>query len=267
MKSFRKYHKWQVAIPIVFFITISGFSTCPGQFQEHSTAGLADLVALNKSFFIGSQGSLNQVSARETGNYSEMGFQTSQKTPSEWSALLRSFVIPGWGHHYVDSGNWGRGQLHLGAEIVIVAAYMGISRQSYVLQKNMFTHAKVYSGIDIGSHDRQFELAVGNYNSLAAYNDFQQRTRNVDRIYPDEPQYRWEWQSDELRRDYQTLRSRRDDLQQQLPALAALMVANRVISGISAFSRARTYNDDQASLVLNPGPDFRGVQATLTIPF
>lgn len=261
------YYNWPVAVSIVVFMIISGFSTCPAQFQGYSISDLSYDITIGKPDFIGNPGSLIQMSARESGNYSKRNVQTSLKTPSQWGALLRSFVVPGWGHHYVDSGSWGRGQLHLGAEVVIVAVYLGISRQTYVLEKNMFTHARVYSGTDIGSHDRQFELAVGNYSSLEAYNDFQQRTRNVDRMYPDEPQYRWEWQSDELRREYLSLRSRRDDLEQQLPALAALMVANRVISGISAFSRARAYNDLEASLFLQPGPDFRGVQATLTLPF
>ena len=197
---------------------------------------------------------------------SQYNIENAGNTPSQWGALLRSFVMPGWGHYYVDSDRWRRGQLHLGAEVVLLASYLGINRQSYVLEKNMYTHAAAFSGAQIRDLGREFELAVGGHRSLADYNDFQERTRNLDRIFPDEPQYRWEWESDELRREYLDLRNRRDDLDQQLPALVALMVANRVISGVSAFARAGAYGGDGATVSLAPGPALQGIQAVVTIP-
>ena len=198
---------------------------------------------------------------------STAGFSEPGRAPSQLGAMLRSFVMPGWGHYYVNPDGWRRGQLHLGAEVILIASYLGISRQSYVLEKNMYTHAAAYSGADIRALDRQFELAVGSHRSLSDYNDFQERTRNLDRIFPDEPQYRWEWESDALRREYLDLRNRRDDLDNQLPALAALMVVNRVISGISAYSRAGAFAAGQASVHVAPGPAGNGFRTVVSIPF
>ncbi len=195
-------------------------------------------------------------------NFSEPG-----RAPSQLGAMLRSFVMPGWGHYYVNPYSWRRGQLHLGAEVILIASYLGISRQSYVLEKNMYTHATAFSGADIQALGREFELAVGSHRSLSDYNDFQERTRNLDRLFPDEPQYRWEWESDALRREYLDLRGRRDDLDQQLPALVALMVVNRVISGISAFSRAGSYAAGQASVHVAPGPAGNGFRTVVSVPF
>jgi len=197
---------------------------------------------------------------------SQYNIDEAGNAPSQWGALLRSLVMPGWGHYYVDSDRWRRGQLHLGAEVVLLASYLGINRQSYVLEKNMYTHAAAFSGAQIRDLGREFELAVGGHRSLADYNDFQERTRNLDRLFPDEPQYRWEWESDELRREYLDLRNRRDDLDQQLPALVALMVANRVISGVSAFARAGAYGGDGATVSLAPGPALQGIRAVVSIP-
>ncbi|MBP3192629.1 hypothetical protein [Natronogracilivirga saccharolytica] len=192
---------------------------------------------------------------------------TGGEPPSQWGALLRSFIMPGWGHYYVDSDNWRRGQYHLGAEVALIAAYFGISRHANVIENNMYTHARAYSGVDIQKHGRAFELAVGSHLSLSAHNDFQERTRNLDRLFPDDPDYRWEWESDEKRQEYRDLRSRRDDLDQQLPTLGAIMVVNRVLSGISAFNRARDYVNTDASVYVAPGPERRGFRATLAIPF
>ncbi len=187
--------------------------------------------------------------------------------PSPLRALLQSFVIPGWGHHYVDSGDWRRGQYHLAAEVILVGAYLGINRQSYVLEKNMYTHAGAYSGVDIRDRERQFELAVGNFRSLEEYNDYQERTRNLDRLFPDTPEYRWEWESADHWLEYRDLRSRRDNLNQQLPALAAFMVVNRVFSGISAYNRARTRSSSTTSVHVVPGPDRQGFEARVSISF
>lgn len=195
------------------------------------------------------------------------GYPAPERAPSPLGALLRSFAVPGWGHYYANPDGWRRGQVHLGAEVVLVASYLGIRQHAYVLEKNMYTHAAAYSGADIRAVDRQFELAVGNHLSLTEYNDHQERTRNLDRLLPDDPLYRWEWESDALRREYLELRNRRDNLDQQLPGLAALMVANRLISGISAFGRARGINGAQTSLHLAPGPEGQGFRTVWFVPF
>lgn len=192
-----------------------------------------------------------------------------EKTPSQWGALLRSLAVPGWGHHYVDSNNWRRGQYHLAAEVVMVTAWLGIYRQSYVVEKNMYTHAQAYSGVDIQALGRAYELAVGRHSSMDDYIDYLERSRNWDRLddFPDSPEYRWEWESEELRSEYLDMRSRRDNLDQQLPTLTVFMVANRVLSGINAYSRARSLPGSSVSLAMMPGPHFDGIQAHVSVPF
>lgn len=182
------------------------------------------------------------VPASATGSMFQTAAGTDVRSvsPSSAGAMLRSFAVPGWGEYYVDRDSWRRGQYHLAADVILLAAYWNIHRQSRVLGKNMYTHAGAWSGTDLRGRDRTFRLAVGNYNSLAEYNDFQERTRNLNRLFPDTPEYRWEWESEERRLEYRDLRSRRDNLDRQLPALAAMMVVNRVLSGVGAFTRARS---------------------------
>lgn len=192
-----------------------------------------------------------------------------QADRSEWGALLRSLVVPGWGHYYIDSDDWRRGQYHLAADVVMIAAWLGIYRQAGVIEKNMLTHARVYSGVDIRAHDRTFELAVGDHRSWDAYIDYLERTRNWDRLddFPDTPAYKWYWESDELRREYRDMRSRRDNLNRQLPALTAIMVVNRLVSGVSAFSRARSASNPTSRVYLVPGTGHQGFEARLKVTF
>ncbi len=194
---------------------------------------------------------------------------SSEQRPSQWGALLRSLVVPGWGHHYVDSDNWRTGQYHLAAEVVLLTTWLGIYRQSWVVEKNMYTFARAHSGVDIREHGRAYELAVGDHRSMDEYIDYLERMRQWDQLdnFPETREYFWEWESDELRREYRDMRSRRDNLDRQLPTLAAFMVVNRLLSGVGAYSRARSYASSPSSVYVVPGPDQRGFEARLRISF
>ena len=188
--------------------------------------------------------------------------QNVSESPSTQGAFLRSLAIPGWGHHYVDSNNWARGQYHLGAEVALLISYFGLNIHSNNLQQNWKAYAIDEGGVNIKGRSRNFRLAVGNFNSLEAYNDFQTRARNWDQLIDDTPENRWQWSGDEKRSQYNDIRSRFESIDQQLPALIGLMVVNRLISGISAYNRAKkkqnALNASVSVLPFNKGEGMMG---------
>lgn len=164
---------------------------------------------------------------------------TETDTPDPKVAFLRSMVVPGWGHHYVNSSDWTRGQYHLAAEATLILSYIGFRIHSGKLEQNWFTYARMEAGVDIASRDRSFRLAVEDFGNLQAYNEFQERSRNWDQLIADTPRNRWNWRSAEDRERFADLRERFERLDRQLPALISLMVVNRVVSAVSAYNRAR----------------------------
>ena len=167
---------------------------------------------------------------------------SESKQPSPGRAFARSLVVPGWGHYY-SGGDHGRiGRWFLASEAILVVSVFSLSRHAAVLDQNARTLARAYAGVDVSRHGRAFELAVGNHPSRAVYDDVLERSRSWDLLdrFPQEPSYNWEWRSEEDRVAYRDMRSRRDHLRQQLPALGALMVANRLVSAIGAYNRARS---------------------------
>ena len=159
----------------------------------------------------------------------------------------------------------GGGQYHLAAEAVLLTSWLGFRIHSNVLEQNMFTMAGAYSGTNIQNRDRAFQLAVGNYNSLADYNEAQMTSRNFDRRYPETPDYQWAWESADKRLEYRDIRSRWDRTNQQLPVLLSLMVVNRVFSGLSAYNRAQNYNSNLPEVSFSYNPEFHsGVQAHIS---
>lgn len=165
--------------------------------------------------------------------------QTQDNLPSPRGAFLRSLVVPGWGHYYTDKTDWNRGKYHLSGEAVLVLTYFGLDIRANRLENDFYTLALSKAGADLSEKSRDYLIAIGNYDNLREYNDAQLRARNWNSIYPDTPEYRWSWESSAQRSQYQDAREQVDRNRGQLPTLISLMVVNRLVSGISAFIKAR----------------------------
>lgn len=163
----------------------------------------------------------------------------AQQKPDPKQAFLRSLLIPGWGHRYANHENWRRGQVHLGSEIVLIATYFGLSARAENIENNYETLAALEAGVNIRDRSRTFRLAIGDFQSLEEYNNFQRRSRNWNRIFDDLPQNRWYWKDEKARNYYNKLRSDVDGVRNQLPAILSLMVVNRLVSALSAYNRAK----------------------------
>lgn len=195
---------------------------------------------------------------------------TEEKVPDPKVAFLKSMAVPGWGHHYVDQSDWTRGKYHLAAEAGLILSYIGFSIHSNNLQQNWFAYGRHEAGVPIENRSRSFQLAMGDFNSLAAYNDYQLRSRNWDQLFADTPENRWSWSSDQERSKYNDLRNRFERIDQQLPALLAMMAVNRIVSGISAYNRAKKQAESSSvtsSLYLSPYQFTDGVVANIKVDF
>lgn len=192
----------------------------------------------------------------------------AQNDPDPRGAFLRSLAVPGWGHHYVDSDNWNRGKAHLGTDLAMIAGYFGLRARASNIENQYLTLANLRAGVDISGRGRTFQLAIGDYNTLQEYNDFQLRSRNWNRLIADDPENRWNWASEQDRIRYNELRSDRDRIRNQLPAIIGLMAVNRVVSAVSAFNRARDAGAPEFTIIpFNYNNGDSGVLATLIFRF
>lgn len=205
-----------------------------------------------------------------TTDMSAQPISDSAEIPNPKIAFLKSMVAPGWGHYYVDQSNWTRGQYHLAAEAGLILSYLGFSIHSNNLQQNWFAYGHQKAGVPIEGRSRRFQLAVGDFNSLDAYNDHQLRSRNWNQLFAETTENQWNWSSDQERAKYNNLRSRFERIDQQLPALLAMMAVNRIVSGISAYNRAKKRVESDAvtnSVYLSPYQFAEGVVANLKVDF
>ncbi len=190
----------------------------------------------------------------------------AQNDPDPRGAFLRSLAVPGWGHYYADKESWNRGKVHLGTDAILIGSIFGLNARTANLQQKYITLSNLSAGVDISNKERSFQLAMGDFNSLHEYNDFQLRSRNWHRLIEDTPENRWQWDDPDDRRRYRELRSNRDRLRNQIPVLGAFMVVNRVISGISAYNRARNHQS-LPDLVILPVDGTNGIAAQFNLRF
>jgi len=195
----------------------------------------------------------------------------SADLPSPAGALLRSFVLPGWGQYYADSDNWRRGQYHLGADLALLGSWIYLRTNANLLQNNMYSHASAYAGINLRDADRNIEIAVGSSNSLDSYNQTQLRNRNWDRLIDSNSGIYWNWDTEDRRGEYLRMRDRRDRAEQQIPAIATMMVVNRIVSGVHSFIVARNQHsvmaDTQIGFSLPELSNGQGFQASVMYRF
>lgn len=186
------------------------------------------------------------------------------------NAFLRSMVIPGWGHYYINKDSWRRGQIHLGTELILIATYFGLSNRSSMLESQYETLALLKAGIDITGRSRTLRLALGDFNSLEEYNDFQLRSRNWNMLFKNNPENNWNWESVDSRNKYNDLQTSVDRVRNQLPAILSLMVLNRVISAVSSYNRAKN-SDNLPEITLMPisfyDQQLFGIVGTMNIRF
>jgi len=175
----------------------------------------------------------------------------SQDRKSAGGAFLRSVILPGWGHRYVQD-NWARGRVHLGSDIAFLAATLGYNQQANNTRNAMYTAAQQMAGVDLRRRNKAFQLAVAQYNSLAEYNRTMEQTRNWDRFYEVNYDNNWEWRSEEDRIRYNNLRGKSDDSRRQAGIFIGLMAVNRAVSGVSSMVSARNHNRNIPSVAIVP---------------
>jgi hypothetical protein len=133
---------------------------------------------------------------------------------------------------------------------LVLAMVVGEQRQARLLDDG-FSLAETYAGISLTDKSRSLQLAVSDYDSFQEYNETMLRLRNWNRLLADTPENHWTWDSSERRVEYQELREQADQAGRAMPIAISLMVANRVVSALSA---ARLARDASPSVTVSLSP-------------
>jgi hypothetical protein len=180
--------------------------------QKHSdlAACLVGLVLL-----IGNPGQAQEVDPTETISQSRAR-----------GLILRSLILPGWGEHALNYQS--RGYILNGSELTLWVSYFGLNFFAASVEQDMKALAAVHAGVDPQGKDLVYFTDIGNYSTLAEYNDQKLRYRQNNRVYPES--WAWAWDSDASRRQFDKKRV----YSQQLYRAASFMIAGLIINRIAS---------------------------------
>ena len=172
----------------------------------------------------------------------------SKKSP--FLAILFSLVLPGAGHYYLNRMDVGKYFLGIDAASWLGLASLNVYGNSVRDDSRAFSvaHADV---TDVDNKNDDYFSNVGNYNDVYEYNNDKLTRGEYSKLY-DVNQFFWNWDNADNRNIFETQRKNSERIYNSRVIFGSLLVANRIISGISAFLIA---NKDTKSTSLNVLPE------------
>ena len=161
-------------------------------------------------------------------------------------AFWRSLLVPGWGQKYARGGGGG----FLAAELVLWGGYWGFAWLGQVRRDQYRAHAAEYAGAQPQGKGRTYFDDLGFYASRLEHNQFARYEDGPDAaLYPVNADFFWEWDHDESRQRYRTLRNASQQARRQALYMTGLVVANHLVAAIHA---ARTAGANRAQTGFAP---------------
>jgi hypothetical protein len=194
---------------------------------------------------------------------------TVARNPSAKKALGLSLLVPGLGHRYANGGHWGKsGSFFLAADVGIIVNLIGAKWREDDLENSYRTLAASRAGADLTGKNRAFFLSLGSYDSSDEFKDVLLRTRQWDRVPgAEDPANYWDWESQSDRLEYRELREDADAMGRRASWLIGALVANRVISGVTAMLRTRNSAGNGISAAVTPDPLSGAMMGTVAVRF
>ena len=166
------------------------------------------------------------------------GTEAGKKAPG--LAAVYSLLLPGMGELY--AGDFSSGKYFLAAEGVLWLTYAAFEISGDAMRDDARTFAAARAGLAAPVRDDQIYVDVGNFNSLADYNDKKLRDRELTLLYDPARGYAWQWDSETSRMTFRDQRVRSETMYNNRKFVAAGILINHVASAINAARAAIAHN-------------------------
>ncbi len=172
----------------------------------------------------------------------------SSKSPG--LALLFSLVLPGAGHYYIDRMDVGKYYLGADAASWLGLATLNIYGNDVQKQSRVFSLEHAKTGNAEGKDD-EYYANIGSYDNIYEYNN-DKLTRGEYSLLYDVNKFYWDWDDFQNQQIYESQRKSSERIYNTRIVFGSLLVANRIISGISAYLLAKNYNKKSSSVNIQP---------------
>jgi len=164
-------------------------------------------------------------------------------------AVLYSLLVPGMGELYADG--FSSGKYFLIAEGVLWLGYAAVQIHADELRDGARSFAVSHAGVDVSGKDDDFFVDVGNFMTVADYNDKRLRDREPEKLYDPLAGYNWRWDNDASRLTYRDQRISSENMYNNRKFIGAAIVVNHIVSAINAARSVIAYNNAQRDALGN----------------
>lgn len=174
----------------------------------------------------------------------------ASKSKSPALALLLSFVLPGAGHYYIDRMDVGK--YFLGADIASWIGLISLNVYGDNVREDSRTYSKDHAQINnIDDKNDDYFTNIGSYNNIYEYNNAKLSNFEYEKIY-DVNKYYWNWDFQDNRNIYESQRKSSERIYNTRIVFGSLLIANRIVSGISAYLIASKKDGKKSSFYIEP---------------
>ncbi|MDQ3193970.1 MAG: hypothetical protein M3P82_03110, partial [Bacteroidota bacterium] len=171
----------------------------------------------------------------------------SKKSPA--LALLFSLILPGAGHFYLNRMDVGK--YFLGADAASWLGLVSLNIYGNSVRDDSRTFSLEHADVNnIDNKNDDYFANVGNFNDIYEYNNDKLTRGEYEKLY-DVNKFFWNWDNIDNRNLYETQRKNSERIYNSRVIFGSILVANRIISGISAFLIANKVNKS-SSLNIHP---------------
>jgi TM2 domain-containing membrane protein YozV len=210
----------------------------------------------------------SEATASDVMNYS---FDTDgNQRKSVTLAVVYSLLVPGMGQTYV--GSFRTGKYYLFAEGGLWLTYSGFQIYGNWLHQDAQSYATEHAAANFSGKDDQFEVNIGNFNTMDEYNQQKRNNRQYDLMYTGS-QYQWDWgRNDANRLQFKSIRIHSASVYDNSRFIIGAVVVNHIISAFMAGRAAAAYNrslaDEQSwhidALALGNVGNIHGIELSFT---
>jgi len=145
-------------------------------------------------------------------------------------SILKSALIPGLGEF--DLGRNNRGRLFSQIELLLWISLLESNRRVSLHESNLQSFAANHAGAKLKGKDNQYYINIGNFESMVAFNEAQQRLRQSGEVYSDKIRYFWMWDEEKNRLKYRRIRIQKETIRRVSQFVIGGLILNRIISVI-----------------------------------
>ena len=189
----------------------------------------------------------------------------STKSPA--LAAFYSLLIPGAGHFYINRMDVGK--YFFGIDVASWLGYGSLTVYGNSVIDDAETYSVEHAGVtDPDNKDDNYFSNVGNYANIYEYNNIQLSYGNYSQLYNVETYY-WDWDNANNQNIFESQRKSSERIYNSRIIFGSILVANRIVSGISAYLLAKQGNKQsltysiQPEILMNKDYTFDGVKLNL----